>query len=196
MNHPSNTTLRCRHNWYIHMCYTRGDYKACLDAIEEELQVCNGLCEYPIYCKGLIMRHKGRVNESLKYFQAATLLSPHNILNLKQVARSLYLMSKFVAAVAVYEEAQKIGFEDWEIWHNKGLCYMYMKEYEQAIDCFERANDVQRHDASYLQLGKIYCIQEDFKKAVKIYQEVRFFVRGAKRCEYRGGGRGAKRRAS
>jgi len=171
MNHPSNTTLRCRRNWYIHACYTRGDYKACLDAIEQELQVCNGLCEYPIYCKGLIMRHKGKVNESLKYFQAATLLSPHNIMNLKQVARSLYLVSKFVAAVAVYEEAQKIGFEDWEIWHNKGLCYMYMKDYEQAIDCFERANDVQRHDASYLQLGKIYCLQEDFKAAVKIYQE-------------------------
>jgi tetratricopeptide (TPR) repeat protein len=61
--------------------------------------------------------------------------------------------------------------QDWEIWHNKGLCFTYLKDYEEAIDCFERANDVQRHDASYLQLGKIYCLQEDFKAALKTYQE-------------------------
>lgn len=44
----------------------------------------------------------------------------------------------------------KLGFSDWEIWHNKGLCYMYLKEYAEAIDCFEQANDVQRHDATYV----------------------------------------------
>ncbi|GMH67215.1 hypothetical protein TrST_g14119 [Triparma strigata] len=171
MNHPTHTTLRSRRNWYIHSCYTSGDYKACLAAIEEELVACSGLCEYPIYCKGLIMRHQGKVNESLQYFQAATSLSPHNVLNLKQVARSLYLLGKHRAAVDVYEETTKLGFEDWEIWHNKGLCFTYLKDYEEAIDCFERANDVQRHDASYLQLGKIYCLQEDFKAALKTYQE-------------------------
>ena len=111
MNHPTHTTLRSRRNWYIHSCYTSGDYKACLAAIEEELVACSGLCEYPIYCKGLIMRHQGKVNESLQYFQAATSLSPHNVLNLKQVARSLYLLGKHRAAVDVYEETTKLGFE-------------------------------------------------------------------------------------
>lgn len=57
------------------------------------------------------MRHQGKVNESLQYFQAATSLSPHNVLNLKQVARSLYLLGKHRAAVDVYEETTKLGFE-------------------------------------------------------------------------------------
>lgn len=167
----SNTVLRERRNWHIHMCYVRQDHKECLKVIDDELRACGGMAEYPIYVKGLILRGQGKVNESLRYFQAATCLSPHNILNLKQVARSLFLLGKHRAAVDVYEECQKIGFEDWEIWHNKGLCYTYLEAYEDAIDCFERANDVQRHDATFLELGKIYELQEDFKAALKVYQE-------------------------
>ena len=117
---PSSTIRRQRKNWYIHTLYITQEYKQCLRTIEEELSFCNGLCEYPIYVKGLIMRHMGRIAESLMFFQAATCLSPHNVCNLKQVARSLYLLGKHRAAIDVYEETQKIGFDDWEIWHNKG----------------------------------------------------------------------------
>ena len=106
-----------------------------------------------------------------QFFQAATCLSPHNVSNLKQVARSLYLLGKHRAAVDVYEETQKLGFDDWEIWHNKGLCYMYLKSYSEALVCLERANDVQRHDATYMMLGKVYQLQENYKGALKIYQE-------------------------
>jgi Bardet-Biedl syndrome 4 protein len=55
----------------------------------------------------------------------------------------------------VYDEAQRIGIEDWEIWHNKGLCQMYLKQYEPAAECFRRANSIQRHDATFMQLGKV-----------------------------------------
>jgi Bardet-Biedl syndrome 4 protein len=73
--------------------------------------------------------------------QAATCLSPHNVQNLKQVGRSLYLLGKHRQAIEVrlalegpcrfllscsaapcqvYEEALRIAPHDWEIWHNKG----------------------------------------------------------------------------
>ena len=39
----------------------------------------------------------------------------------------------------VYDEAQKISPDDWEIWHNKGLCYMYLRQYDSSIDCFTKA---------------------------------------------------------
>jgi hypothetical protein len=73
-------------------------------------------CEYPIYVKGLntcndikfdstdwqiapswlknpalIKRQQGQISESLQLFQAATYLNPHNVANLKQVGRSLYV---------------------------------------------------------------------------------------------------------
>ena len=117
----------------------------------------NGLSEYPIYLKALIKRQAGQIQESLQLFQAATCLNPYNVSNLKQVGRSLYLLGKHKAAIDVYEEAQRIGIEDWEIWHNKGLCLMYLKHYDRSIECFRRANLIQRHDATFMQLGKVRC---------------------------------------
>ena len=122
----------------------------------------------PIYVKALIKRQRGEIQESLQLFQAATCLNPHNICNLKQVGRSLYLLGKHKAALEVYEEAQRIGIDDWEIWHNKGLCNMYLKQYEEAADCFKRANAIHRHDATYMQLGKVFTLQEEYKTAIEV----------------------------
>jgi Bardet-Biedl syndrome 4 protein len=44
----------------------------------------------------------------------------------------LYLLGKHKAAIDVYEEAGKIGAPDWEIMHNKGLCLMYLKQYDRC----------------------------------------------------------------
>jgi len=168
---PAAATVREKKNWLIHMLYVRQDYDPCLTVIEESLKECKGLAEYPIYVKALIKRQRGEIQESLQLFQAATCLNPHNICNLKQVGRSLYLLGKHKAALDVYEEAQRIGIDDWEIWHNKGLCNMYLKLYEPAADCFKRANAIQRHDATYMQLGKVYTLQEEYKTAIEVYLE-------------------------
>lgn len=92
----------------------------------------------------------------------------------------------------MYDEAQRIGIDDWEIYHNKGLCYMYLKIYSEtcrkgkpqknAIDCFRTANQIQRHDATFMQLGKVYTLlagdatsqsdqAEHYKMAIEVYLE-------------------------
>ena len=133
----------------------------------------------------LIKRHQGDIQESLRLFQAATLLNPHNPENLKQVARSLsvvdsqrmittslsglrgdggkprphlvvsklfslpcdnvviphrgggaglsrHLLGRHKNALDVFDEASKLSEEDWEIWHNKGVCNMFLKDYESV----------------------------------------------------------------
>eukprot|EP01052_Picozoa_sp_SAG31_P040656 SAG31_NODE_5941_length_2247_cov_1.585661_2_plen_126_part_00 len=97
--------------------------------------------------------------ESLQLFQQAACLNPQNVANLKQVGRSLYLLGKHKSAIDVYAEAKKISQEDWEIWHNEALCYMYLKQYDRAIDSFQNANSIQRHDSTFMQLGKVYTLQ-------------------------------------
>ena len=49
-----------------------------------------------------------------------------------------------------------------ELWHNKGLCYTHLKNYEKAVECFKRANSVQKHDSTYVQLGRVcvYCVRD------------------------------------
>jgi Bardet-Biedl syndrome 4 protein len=93
----------------LHLYYVRKDFKLCKDVIREQLNTTNGMCEYALYIQGsysfndlnldifilsfktkaLIMRQEGRIHESLEFFQSCAVLNPSNILNLKQVARSL-----------------------------------------------------------------------------------------------------------
>jgi Bardet-Biedl syndrome 4 protein len=64
-----------------------------------------------------------------------------------------------------------VSLDDWEVWHNKGLCHMYLRQYENCVDCFTKANAIQRHDVTFMQLGKVYAIQEDYKSAIDVYTE-------------------------
>jgi len=160
-------------NPMIHLLYTRQEYDDCLKLIDAVLKDCRGQSEYPIFVKALIKRQQGLINESLQLFQAATVLSPTSISNLKQVARSLYLLGKHTQAIQVYEEceAYEQGRKDWEVHHNKGLCFVYLKVYEQAIECFRRANSLHKHDATYMHLGKVYTIMERYEEAINAYVE-------------------------
>jgi len=168
---PGQSTIRERRNWLIHVYYVRQDFFDCLVLIEDQLTECKGLCEYAIYVKALIKRANGELQDSLTLFQAATVLNPHNVANLKQVGRSLYLLGKHKAAIDIYEEAKGFSEEDWEVSHNMGLCWLYLKNYEKAEECFIKANVIQRHDSTYMQLGKLYTLQEKYQEAIDIYLE-------------------------
>ena len=55
-NRPSDNTeggvMRERQNWRIFSAFARQEYTECLQIIEEQLQDCDGMAEYPIYVKG------------------------------------------------------------------------------------------------------------------------------------------------
>lgn len=138
---------------------------------------------------GKIMKHTGRIDEALELFQAAATLCPSNHLNLKQVARCLFLLGRFEAALTVYEEAEKLGGEQWvpepdrssalfltcrcgqDIWQNKGLCHWRMRRQPEALECFHSANMIQRHDATYLLMGKLLVEMNELQKAIAVYSE-------------------------
>eukprot|EP00698_Gefionella_okellyi_P010321 TRINITY_DN2671_c0_g1_i1.p2 TRINITY_DN2671_c0_g1~~TRINITY_DN2671_c0_g1_i1.p2 ORF type:complete len:417 (+),score=95.43 TRINITY_DN2671_c0_g1_i1:86-1336(+) len=166
----STTTRREANNWLMHTLYVRQEFDECFKVVDKQLQTCPQ-SEYALYIKALIKRQKGEITESLQLFQQATALNPQNVANLKQVGRSLYLLGRHRTAIEMYDEAQKLAADDWEILHNKGLCYIYLKQLDQAIDCFKRANAIQKHDATFMQLGKAFTLKEDFKAAIDVYKE-------------------------
>ena len=165
------TTLHEKFNAYIHQCYTRKDFPMCLKKIDEQLRLSNGQSEYPLYIKALILRHQGRIEESLTSFQAALSLNPTNVNNLKQVGRSLYLLGKHKSALDVFNEAEKILPEDRDIWHNKGMCHLYLKQYDMALDCFELANSIQRNEITYTQMGRVHRLTGNDDEALNVYME-------------------------
>ncbi|KAK7808029.1 hypothetical protein U0070_022682 [Myodes glareolus] len=160
-----------KQNWLIHLHYIRKDYEACKAVIKEQLQETQGLCEYAIYVQALIFRLEGNIQESLELFQTCAVLSPQCADNLKQVARSLFLLGKHKAAIEVYNEAAKLNQKDWEICHNLGVCYTYLKEFNKAQDQLHSALQLNKHDLTYIMLGKIHLLEGDLDKAIEIYKK-------------------------
>ncbi|XP_045191416.2 Bardet-Biedl syndrome 4 protein-like isoform X2 [Mercenaria mercenaria] len=159
-----------RRNWLIHLHYVRKEYEQCKQLIKEQLGESGGMCEYAVYVQALILRMEGKIQESLELFQTCALLNSSSGENLKQVARSLFLLARHKAAIDVYNEAEKLSVNDWEICHNKGVCYMYLKEMDKAKECLQRAIAFKRHEISYVMLGKVYLINGDIQGAIEVYK--------------------------
>ncbi|NXH66966.1 BBS4 protein, partial [Hydrobates tethys] len=160
-----------RKNWLIYLLYVRRDYDECKAVIKEQLQESHGLCEYAVYVQALIFRLEGKIQESLELFQTCSILNPRSADNLKQVARSLFLLGKHKAAIEVYNEAAKLDEKDWEISHNLGVCYMYLKHFNKARDQLNNALELNRHDLTYMMLGKIHLLEGEMDKAIEVYKK-------------------------
>ncbi|CCI40533.1 unnamed protein product [Albugo candida] len=159
-------------NWLIHRLYLRQEYEECMELIEEVMTSSQGLSEYPIYVKALILRHYGKVEQSLQLFQAISCLNPGNKENIKQIGRSLLLLGKHANAIKIFKEVlTQEKAEDWRVHLNIGTCFTFLKQFDNAIQSFQRANAISRHDTTFLQLANVYMIQNDYKNAIITYQE-------------------------
>jgi tetratricopeptide (TPR) repeat protein len=69
------------------------------------------------------------------------------------VGRSLALLGKHRQAIDVYDEAQKLAGDDWELWLNKGVAFAHTDGgVDAALECFGFANAIQPNDATYIQV--------------------------------------------
>ncbi|XP_075875131.1 BBSome complex member BBS4 [Nelusetta ayraudi] len=159
-----------RRNWLIHQHYLRKDYDTCKAIIKEQLQETNGMCEYAIYVQALILRLEGKIQESLELFQSCAVLNPCSADNLKQVARSLFLLGKHKAAIEVYNEAARLNEKDWEISHNLGLCHFFIKDFKNAVENLNVALQINKHDKTFMMLGKVHLLAGETDKAIDVYK--------------------------
>ncbi|XP_069021800.1 Bardet-Biedl syndrome 4 protein isoform X1 [Embiotoca jacksoni] len=159
-----------RRNWLIHQHYIRKDYDICKVIIKEQLQETNGMCEYAIYVQALILRLEGKIQQSLELFQSCAILNPSSTDNLKQVARSLFLLGKHKAAIEFYHEAARINKKDWEISHNLGVCYFFIKDFKNAEEHLNMALQINKHDKSFLMLGQVHLLAGEPDKAIEVYK--------------------------
>lgn len=129
------------------------------------------MCEYAVYVQALIFRLEGKIQESFELFQTCAILNPQNVDNLKQVARSLFLLGKHKAAIEVYSEAAKLNEKDWEISHNLGVCFMHLKNFEKAKVHLNCALQSSKHDLTFVVFGKICLLEGNTEGAVEIYKK-------------------------
>ena len=139
--------------------------------VEEQLLESNGLSEYPLCVQALTHRLEGHIVESLILFQTARKLNPLNGNTLKQIGKSLYLLGKHHEALEALIVAENICAEDRDIYHDRGMCYMHLKQYEKAIEMFRTANMMQRHQSTFLQLGRVQRLMGKDEDALITYMD-------------------------
>jgi Bardet-Biedl syndrome 4 protein len=155
----------------IHASFVRNQHARCMELVEDRLKRSNNRADYALHIKALIRRMEGRIEESLVLLQEAIRINPTYADHLKQAARSLLLMGEHQGAIEMYDEALKLGTEDWESWHCKGQCYTFLTQYNLALGCLAEANSISHREATYIEMGKIYCAQEDYDGALEAYAE-------------------------
>ena len=134
-----------RRNWLIHNHYIRKEFDICKMIIRSQLDETHGMCEYANYIQGLILRQEGKIQESLEMFQICNILNPNSPVHIKQMARSLFLLGRHRLSVEAYKQAEVRSStdgeasNDWEIYHNLGVCYMYLKQLDAAVDELQKA---------------------------------------------------------
>ena len=124
-----------------------------------------------MYLKALILRIKGNIHESLELFKKCHLLSPNNVEYLKQFGRSLYLLGRHKQAIELFDECLTINKEDWEVYFYKGLSYRYMRKTDEAIAAYQKANEIHPNENTYLELGKVYQLTQNFPEALEVYTD-------------------------
>eukprot|EP00051_Salpingoeca_urceolata_P013722 m.173628 g.173628 ORF g.173628 m.173628 type:complete len:481 (-) comp17874_c0_seq2:36-1478(-) len=160
-----------RRNWLIHLAYVRQDFETCEKLVQAQLTESHGLCEFALYVQGLIVRQRGQIQQSLDLFQQAMHLNPNNIEYAKQVARSLFLMGRHLAALEVYEQTADLGLKDWHIFHNQGVCHSHLGNFGAAEKCFREALALYKHDNTYIQLSKALLKKGDQAAALQVLED-------------------------
>jgi len=94
------------------------------------------------------------------------MLNPNNTEYLKQFGRSLYLLGRHKGAIDVFNQCIELDANDWEIYLYKGLSFRYMRNFDEAIACFKKSNELHPNENTYLELGKIYQLIQNYKEAL------------------------------
>jgi len=160
-----------KYNWLLHVMYGRGEY----DRIQQFIRIQPNQNSYMTYVQALAHRQEGRIVEALDLFQKCVVENP-SLLNIKQVAKSLALLGRYRVAIDAYKEALTRTSDDWEIFHNLGLCYMQLREFAEAKKYLLQALQVSEiQEASYLALGKVHMLEGERDEAESVFE------RGARR---------------
>lgn len=164
---PNDLSAIDKYNWLLHVMYGRGEY----ERIQQFIRLQSHRNSYMTYVQGLAHRQEGRITEALDLFHRCVVENP-SLVNIKQVAKTLALLGRYRAAIDAYKEALTRTNNDWEIFHNLGLCYMQLREFEEAKQNFLQAIQVSEiQEASYLALGKVYMLEGARDEAESIYEK-------------------------
>ena len=156
-------------NFYLFWLYSRGEYEDCLRVLESWQNASCTNYPFALSIKGMINRHYGKINESLKFFKLCHVIDEHNPKFLKQVAKTLRLTGRFKTALQQIESAEQIDPSDWEVIYIKAHIYENLNQIDNAKKCLEQALSYGTENKKILiKLGQLYMLEGQNEQAQQL----------------------------
>jgi tetratricopeptide (TPR) repeat protein len=113
----------------------------------------------------------GYTERSIATMQNYLKINP-NKQNILSLLGKIYLQSKFTEdAMTMYLRLLELDPQSAETNYNLGICYFHKKDYSKAEGLFKKAIDLNDHIDSYVYLGGIYKLREDWDQALYYFRE-------------------------
>ncbi len=121
---------------------------------------------------------EGDYKQAIKEYRAGLQMMPDDVNLLNSLGVALAEINRHREAESCFSQVLQTEPQNYMALINKGMSCRLLGQSEEAIACFEQGLHCKEHakQASielYLQLGKLYCLQEEFKKAVSLLREWR-----------------------
>ena len=116
----------------------------------------------------------GRPEEdALKGLIAAVESDPKNDRALNTLGNWYYDHRQYEEAILQYEKAKQLQPDEWIYESNIGDAYRALREWDKAIEHYQRATSAARsgNDWAYNGLGLAYYYKKDYLQAIKSYQQ-------------------------
>ena len=66
------------------------------------------------------------------------------------------MLGRHKTAIEVLDECLKMSKDDWEVYFYRGLSCKFLRQYDEAIENFMKSNEVQVHENTFIELGRMY----------------------------------------
>ena len=119
-------------------CCEFGEYEEAIDCLDKDLSVHKKSYE-TYFLKGLILIQLKNSAEAIECFNKASEERNQRYLQNSKKADQMKKVHKFEKALQYTDLTVNEKPLDSEFWHNKGIAYFKLKKYENAIDCFTKA---------------------------------------------------------
>ncbi len=112
------------------------------------------------------------LNESLKYYDQAETLSPHNAQIINEYGSVYALMGQTDLALAKYNQSLAVDDQFDQTHLLLGDLYQGKQDWDNAIKEYEQADKHSESHSGANALGNLYINRQDWDNAVKVYQQV------------------------
>ncbi|MCI5182992.1 MAG: tetratricopeptide repeat protein, partial [Candidatus Electrothrix sp. AW1] len=119
---------------------------------------------------------EGDYKQAIREYKAGLQISPHDVNLLNSLGVALAEINRHREAESCFSQVLETEPTNYMALINKGMSCRLLGKSAEAVACFEQGLGCNEHEQQasieiYLQLGKLYCVEEKFTQAVCLLKE-------------------------